>query len=105
MLRISTLDKKGHRKLVLEGKLVEPWLAELRQTWNAAQEDLDGRKLIIDLTNVTVISHEGESALFEMMKQGAHFSCNGVLIRHMVKQLARRCGGKHHPPCSSHAND
>lgn len=105
MLRISTFDKKGARKLVLEGKLVEPWLAELRQSWNAAQEDLQGRKLIIDLTNVTVISHEGESALFEMMQHGAHFSCGGVLIRHMVKQLARRCGGKHRPPCASHAND
>lgn len=105
MLRISTIDKKGARKLVLEGKLVEPWLAELRQSWNAAQEDLEGRKLIIDLTNVTVISHEGESALFEMMQNGAHFSCGGVLIRHMVKQLARRCGGKQHPPCASHAND
>ena len=105
MLRISTVDKKGHRKLVLEGKLVEPWLAELRQSWQAAQENRDGRKLIIDLTNVTVISHEGESALLEMMQQGAQFSCGGVLIRHMVKQLARRCGGAHRPPCSSQAND
>lgn len=95
MLRISTIDTQGHRKLVLEGKLIEPWLGELRQVWNGAKEGLQERKLVVDLTNVTVISHEGEATLFEFMQQGAQFSCGGVLIRHMVKQLARRCGCGH----------
>jgi len=93
MLRISTADTRFQCRLILEGKLVEPWLGELRQVCRSASETLQGRKLVIDLTNVTVISHEGESALFELMQQGAKFSCGGVLIRHVLKQLARKCHG------------
>lgn len=106
MLRISTIDTRSHRKLMLEGKLVEPWLGELRRVWSRAGEDLQGRKLIVDLTNVTVISHEGEATLFELMQQGAQFSCGGVLIKHVLKQLARRCGGKRAGvPYPSHSHD
>jgi hypothetical protein len=106
MLRISTIDTRSHRKLVLEGKLVEPWLGELRQVWASAKEGLQERKLVIDLTSVTVISHEGEATLFEFMQQGTQFSCGGVLIKHMLKQLARRCGCGHRGrPYPSHSHD
>src|SRR6202047_5110385 len=93
MLRISTIDTRIQRKLILEGKLVEPWLGELREAWRNANEKLEGRKLVIDLTDVTVIGCEAESALSELIQQGAKFSCEGVLIKHVLKQLARRCHG------------
>lgn len=91
MLKISTIDTKSERRLVVEGKLVEPWLAELRRTWSDAGEGLQGRKLIVDLENVTVISREGENGIYELMQEGARFSCGGVLTRHLVKRLAHRC--------------
>jgi hypothetical protein len=90
MLKISTIDSQSERRLVVEGKLVEPWLTELKKTWDSAGEGLEGRKLIIDLHNATVISCEGESALYELMRAGAKFTCGGVLTRHMVKRLAHR---------------
>jgi len=93
MLRISTIDTRTQRRLVLEGKLVEPWLAELREAFRSASETLEGRKLVVDLTDVTVISCEAESTLSELMQQGAKFSCGGILIKHMLKKLARRCHG------------
>jgi hypothetical protein len=73
--------------------LVEPWLGELRNVWHNANQTLEGRKLVIDLTDVTVISCEAENTLSELMQEGAKFSCGGVLIRHVLKQLARRCHG------------
>jgi hypothetical protein len=91
MLKISTIDTKSERRLLVEGKLVEAWVAELKRTWMDAGEGLEGRKLIIDLHNATVISREGECALFELMREGAKFSCGGVLTRHLVKRLADRC--------------
>jgi hypothetical protein len=91
MLRISTIETKSERRLVVEGKLVEPWLAELKRSWCNAGEGLEGRKLVIDLHNVTVISSEGESVLYELMQEGAQFSCGGVLTRHLLKRLAHRC--------------
>ena len=74
----------------MEGTLIGPWIAELGTTWRNASQDLGGRKLIIDLTDVTVISREGEDAIFDLMKKGANFSCGGVLMRHVLKELARK---------------
>ena len=68
-----------------------PWTAELETAWRNAREKLDGRKLIVDLANVTLISRDGENTLDLLMREGARFSCSGVLTRHVVKQLARRC--------------
>jgi hypothetical protein len=35
--------------------------------------ELGGRKLIIDLSKVAVICHEGENAIFDLMKERAEF--------------------------------
>ncbi len=91
MFRISTIDTQCERKLVVEGTLVQPWIAELRRTWSNAGNALESRTLVIDLTNATVISREGEDAIFELMKDGAKFSCAGVLTKHMLKRAAHRC--------------
>lgn len=91
MFRISTIDTHSERRLVVEGTVVHPWVDELRRTWGNAGSSLEGRRLVIDLTNATVISCEGENAIFELMKEGAKFSCGGVLTRHLLKQLAHRC--------------
>lgn len=94
MFRISTIDTQRERRLVVEGTLVRPWVEELRKTWNNAGDALEGRSRVIDLTNATVISREGENAIFELMKEGAKFSCGGVLTRHLLKELADRCHTK-----------
>jgi len=94
MFKISITDTRSHRRLVVEGKLVEPWVAELRTAWQNASQNLDGRKLVVDVTSLTVISREGEDALFDLMKQGTKFSCSGVLTRHVLRGLARKCHGK-----------
>jgi len=91
MFKISIVETQGQRRLVVEGQLVSPWTAEVESAWRNAAEQLEGRKLIIDLTNVTLISRDGENTLFRLMRDGAKFSCRGVLIKHMLKQLARRC--------------
>jgi len=90
MFKISIVETASQRRLILEGKLVSPWTAEVAAAWKSAAEQLHGRKLIVDLTNVTLISSDGEDALFELMRDGAKFSCGDVLTRHVVKQLARR---------------
>jgi hypothetical protein len=91
MFKISIIETHGQRRLVLEGKLVPPWTAEVESAWRSAGEQLRDRKLIIDLTNVTVISPDGENILFKLMREGAKFSCGGVFTRHLLKQLTRRC--------------
>src|SRR5712675_1453372 len=91
MFKISIIDTASRRTLVVEGKLIEAVVDELRSTWKNTSRDLDGRKLVIDLNSLTVISREGEEAIFDLMKEGAKFSCAGILTRHVLKRLARRC--------------
>ena len=105
MLKISKIDTSRERRLVLEGKLVDPWIAELRNSWMEATADLQNRRLVIDLKNVMVISAEGERALFELMKNGARFCCDGVLTKHVLRQLARRCLGRITPKVPRNGSD
>jgi hypothetical protein len=91
MLKISTVDTNSERRLVVEGKLIPPWVGELRKSWRVAAADLNGRRIVVDLKNATVISPEGKDALFELMREGAKFSCCGVLTKHMLKELAVKC--------------
>jgi len=90
MFRISIADTPSRRTLIVEGTLIGPWVPELRAAWRHRNKELGGRELLIDLCNVTVISREGEDAIFDLMKEGAKFSCGGVLIRHVLKELARK---------------
>jgi len=90
MFRISITDTPARRTLVVEGNLTGPWVDELGITWRNAGRELEGRNLIIDLRNLTIISRAGEEAIFDLMKKGAKFTCGGVLTRHVLKQLARK---------------
>ena len=90
MLKITVVDTPTQRRLVLEGALVPPWVAELRTAWKKACARRQGRKIVFDFTNLTYISAEGESALWEMMNHGVSFFSGGVLTRHILEQLRRR---------------
>jgi len=90
MFKISNIDTPSQRTLVVEGTLVGSWVSELRTAWRASSQELGGRKLVVDLCNLTVISREGEVAILDLMKEGAMFSRGGILTRHVLKQLARK---------------
>ncbi len=94
MIKISTVDTESQRRLVVEGALIGPWISELCTAWTDARRDLEGRKIVIDLGSLTVISREGEDAIFDLMKQGAKFSSGGICTKYIVKRLARECQGK-----------
>ena len=95
MLKISIIDGHTERRLIVEGKLVGPWAAELRGACEKANVELFGRHLVIDMRHVTAISQEGENVLFEFMQKGAKFRCRGVFTKHVLKQVARRANGNH----------
>jgi hypothetical protein len=92
MLKISIVEAQGQRRLVLEGTLVRPWTVEVERAWYGAQQELQGRKLVIDLSNVTLTSIDGEETLSRLMSEGAKFSCGGVFMKHVLKQVARKVG-------------
>lgn len=90
MLKISILDTAKQRRLVLEGRLVEPWAAELTIACDQASANLHGRELVIDLNNLMAISHDGENTLLALMNAGIKLRCRSVLAKRVFKQLTVR---------------
>ena len=90
MLKITILDTSERRRLVLEGKLIAPWAAELKRECREAAADLRGRELVIELKNVSHISEDGENVVLELMKDGVRFRSSGVFTKHVMKRLARK---------------
>jgi hypothetical protein len=98
MLKISVIDGRKQRRLVLEGKLIAPWTAELKAACERARADMDGRDLVVDVKHLTAIRQEGENLLLELMKDGVKFRSYGVFTKHVLKQLARRLRGDTQEP-------
>jgi hypothetical protein len=90
MFKISIVDTPAQRTMVVEGTLVGPWIDELCTAWRNACRSRGERKLVLDLRNLTTVSQAGRDAIFDLMKEGAKFSCGNVLTKYMVKQLARK---------------
>jgi hypothetical protein len=92
MLKISLIDSARQRRLIVEGKLIAPWTAELKSACEKARAGLHGRELVIEMKHLTTISQEGENIILELINGGIKFRCDGVFTKHVVKQLTRRAG-------------
>ena len=90
MLKISIVEARNKRRLLVEGRLIAPWSAELMSACDKAREGLDGRELLVELVNLTAINQEGENALIALMNQGVKFRGCGVFTKQVLRQLARR---------------
>jgi hypothetical protein len=89
MLKISIVESPRRRQLVAEGKLIEPWAAELSKAWEIARADLNGRDLIVDLRGLTAIGPEGEKVLMHLVREKVKLRC-GLFIREVMSGLRRR---------------
>ncbi len=89
MLKITVVEDQRRRRVIVEGKLIAPWAAELSTTYQTARTDLQDRELIVDLRNLTAISPEGEEVLLQLMREKAKF-LSGVYVKEVLKQLARK---------------
>jgi len=90
MFKVSVIESRNQRRLVLEGKLIAPWADELRTACVTARSDLEGRELVVEVKNLTAINQAGENVLLELMQQGVKFRCWGVFTKQVLKELARR---------------
>ncbi len=92
MLKITIMETTTDRRWIVQGRLVGPWVSELRTTWKRAHKSQDNRTCIIDLNDVTFIDKSGERLLRAMSKKGAQLIAKGLYVRHVLEQLKN--GGK-----------
>jgi hypothetical protein len=100
MLKISILDSKKQRRLILEGKLIAPWTTELQRTCDEAKQSLGGREIAVELKNLTVISQEGEDLLASLMHQGTKILGGCLFATEVLRKLRGRARTQHHDPIS-----
>ena len=60
MMKISLVDGPTQRRLIVEGKVITPWAAELRTTCEDARVDLGGRELVVEMKHVTTMPQLGD---------------------------------------------
>src|SRR6267143_3663339 len=87
MLRITIAETLTEQKWTLEGRLVEPWISELKSTWTRTENARRERKCVVDLTGVTFIDKNGEKVLAELSKGGAELIATGCYTSHVIQSL------------------
>jgi RecB family endonuclease NucS len=90
MLRITIAETPTEQKWTVEGRLVHPWISELKSTWTKTKTARRERKCVVDLTGVTFIDKSGENVLAELSKQGAELIATGCYTRHVVDNIERK---------------
>jgi hypothetical protein len=89
MLKITIVEDQRRRRVIVEGKLIAPWAAELSTTYQTAKTGLRDSQLVVDLRSLTAISSEGEEVLLQLMSEKAKF-LSGIYVREVLKQLTRK---------------
>ena len=91
VLKITLTETPAERRWVVQGRLVGPWVNELRTTWKRTHANHDTRACIIDLNDVTFIDKGGERLLRALAKKGAQLVATGVYIEHVLEEVKNSC--------------
>jgi len=92
MLRIYIHDEAPVTSIVVEGKLVGPWVKELEKCWETVVAAHPCKSMQVDLVQVTFIDSEGRALLTKMRQKGAKLLSSGVLINFIVADIEARQG-------------
>jgi RND family efflux transporter MFP subunit len=87
MLKITFSETPAEERWILHGRLIHPWVQELRTCWKKNHRADARRACIVDLNEVTFIDKSGERVLRKLAKDGAQFIATGIYTKHILKQL------------------
>jgi hypothetical protein len=85
MLRITVQEDGTLWRLHLSGRLAGAWVAETENTWRSAP--VSGRRVEIDMREVTWIDEAGRCLLQAMNQAGARFIATGVAMEALVEEI------------------
>jgi anti-anti-sigma regulatory factor len=87
MLKITITSTAREERWTLYGRLVAPWVDELKVSWKRAHCAAQGRRCIVNLDEVTFIDKSGERVLRSMSIQGAKLVASDVYVRYVLDRL------------------
>ena len=93
VLRISVKENPGALWLIVEGRLVGPWVDELQRLCEERGAPAIGLKTTVDLTGVTAMDNRAQALLDDLFRRGAAFRCSDVMNQYLVEQIAKPSKG------------
>jgi ABC-type transporter Mla MlaB component len=87
MLKITRIDTETEQRLILEGRLANPWITDLDSHWKETRHTHPKRNFVVDLKGVVRIDNAGECALALMKAEGARFLASGIRMKHLIHDL------------------
>ncbi|MGA8874629.1 MAG: hypothetical protein WCC25_00300 [Candidatus Korobacteraceae bacterium] len=89
MLRISVEENGGELSLILEGRLVGPWVDELQRVCGDLGPPANYWRVTVDLCGVTAMDASGQALLDKLLQRGATLRCSDVMNQYWVEQMAQ----------------
>jgi ABC-type transporter Mla MlaB component len=86
MLRITVAETATDQRWTLEGRLVGPYVGELRTRWKERHRAQNGRRCTVDLSGVTFIDKSGQRLLRIMSKEATQFIATSIYIKRVLDQ-------------------
>jgi anti-anti-sigma regulatory factor len=84
MLKITQIADTGHGTLLkLEGKLLQPWAAELSQVCSQLQAGTD--RIRLDLSAVTFVDGAGTRLLRELLDRGVGVAAASGFVAELLR--------------------
>ena len=93
MLKITKIDTETDQRLILEGRLANPWIAGLGSHWKETRHAHPEREFVVDLKGVVRIDNAGECAVALMKAEGARFLAGGIRMKHLIRNLEIKAQG------------
>lgn len=95
MMKIQTKELDDQVILQVEGRLAGAFVPELEDCWQAARASQPGRKISVDLKNVTCIDRSGRYLLQLMHTNGVGFLRAGLAVQDILEQVTGQQEWRH----------
>ncbi len=95
MIKIQTQELEDQVILQVEGRLAGAYVPELESSWQAARTSQPGRKISVDLKNVTCVDRAGRYLLQLMHSNGVGFLRPGLAIQDILQEVAEQQECRH----------
>lgn len=93
MLKITRIDSDTEQRLILEGRLANPWIVGIGSHWKETRHAHPERDFVVDLKGIVRIDNAGECALALMKAEGARFLASGIRMKHLIQNLEATADG------------
>ena len=89
MLKITVRNEATIIRLVLEGRLTGPWVNVLDRCVRESEGNYH-KPIVVDLTDVTFITPEGEAVLTSLWRRGVTLRSTGCFTSSLIEEMARK---------------